>query len=187
MIFNKPACILTISAPFQCCDRQGTTLLGAQSTAPGCDSSARGKLDNCVADNVNKRCSEPGCDKFPRDGITGKCAAHGGGKRCSEPGCNKAAQGSTDKCIAHGGGKRCSEPGCDKTAVDRTDRCVAHGGGKRCSEPGCVKAAQGSTDSSIQRQVQTSRRRQVLLGAGLQQASLLQRQVPTSQWREAYH
>ena len=55
------------------------------------------------------RCIEPGCQASAQ-GKTDKCVAHGGGKRCNEPGCTKSARGKNDKCIAHGGGTRC--PNC---------------------------------------------------------------------------
>ena len=63
----------------------------------------------CVVINKRKRCSESGCQASAR-GKTDKCIAHGGGRRCSESGCQASAVGKTDKCIAHGGGKRC--PNC---------------------------------------------------------------------------
>ena len=112
---------------------------------PGCQASAQGKTDKCIAHGGGKRCIEPGCQASARE-KTDKCIAHGGGKRCNEPECQASAIGKTNKCIAHGGGKRCIEPECQASAREKTDKCKRHGGGKRCSEPGCTKSAISKTD-----------------------------------------
>ena len=115
---------------------------------PGCQSSAIGKTDKCVAHGGGARCIEPGCQSSAI-GKTDKCIAHGGGARCIEPGCQSSVQGKTDKCKRHGGGARCIEPGCQSSAQGKTDKCIAHGGGARCIEPGCQASARGKTDKCI--------------------------------------
>jgi hypothetical protein len=116
-----------------------------------------------------RKCSEPGCIKFPRhsksgDGDSTKCFGHGGGDVCTEPGCGKGAvhskhgDGDSNKCKRHGGGSRCTELGCEKGAVHSKSgtgdsaKCIVHGGGDRCTEPDCgmgaVHSKSGNGDSS---------------------------------------
>ena len=137
---GKPGCVKSVV---------GATVLrkahgGRRCQEPGCDTSAQGGRDRCIAHGGGNRCQEPGCDNSAQ-GASGRCKAHGRGRRCQEPGCDKIAQGATDRCKAHGGGWRCQEPGCDKGALSASGRCVAHGGGKRFQEPGCGKGAQGAS------------------------------------------
>ena len=114
----------------------------------GCQSSAQGKTDKCVAHGGGKRCNELGCQASAQ-GKTDKCVSHGGGKRCNELGCQVSARDKTNKCVAHGGGKRCNELGCQASAIGKTDKCIAHGGGKRCNELGCQASAIGKTDKCV--------------------------------------
>jgi hypothetical protein len=91
-----------------------------------------------------KRCHIQGCQKSAQ-GKTDQCIAHGGGRRCLVQGCQKSAAGKTDKCVEHGGGRRCLVQGCQKSAQGCTDKCVEHGGGRRCLVQGCQKSAAGKT------------------------------------------
>ena len=89
---------------------------------------------------VRKKCSQPECNSFPRNG--GACLKHGAKiKKCSEPECTRFAQ-QGGVCVKHGTKKKkCSPLECNSNAL-KGGVCVQHGQKvviKKCSHPECKR------------------------------------------------